>query len=166
MRHIFEVNFFGVFFGCKAVAPIMTAQGSGHIFNVSSVIGKRGTPFNGAYCATKFAVCGLTDSLRVEMRPHHVCVTCVLPGLTDTEFFDQVDGATDRKKTSFAKLRTLQPPEIVAGKIAATVGKHTPELVFTTGGALLALAAAISPRLTDAMMAAYRDDLLKPDTSC
>ena len=61
MRKIFDVNFFGLWYGCQAVAPVMIAQESGHIFNVSSVIGKRGTPFNGAYCATKFAVCGLSD---------------------------------------------------------------------------------------------------------
>ncbi len=162
MRRIFDVNFFGVFHGCRAVAPVMIRQRSGHIFNVSSVIGKRGTPFNGAYCATKFAVCGLTDSMRVEMKPHGVRVTCVCPGLTDTEFFEHVEGGTARKKSSFKRLRTLQPPSVVARKIVATIGKDTPELVFTTGGRFLALVGALSPRLTDMMMQVYSKDVGGP----
>jgi len=160
MRRIFDVNFFGVFYGCKAVAPVMVAQRSGHIFNVSSVIGKRGTPFNGAYCATKFAVCGLTDSLRVELKPHDVKVTCVLPGLTDTEFFERVEGGTHRSKSSFEWLRQMQPAERVARRIAATVGKDKPELVFTVGGRLLIRLSAIWPRLADAMMKVYHDDMI------
>ncbi|MHC4294312.1 MAG: SDR family NAD(P)-dependent oxidoreductase [Planctomycetota bacterium] len=157
MHRIFEVNFFGVFYGSQAVAPIMIQQRSGHIFNVSSVIGKRGTPFSGAYCATKFAICGLTDSLRVEMRPYNVRVTCVLPGLTDTEFFKHVEGGTKRTASSFRVLRGMQAASVVGRKIAATVGKNRPELIFTPGGRFLAFIAALSPRLTDAMMEIYHD---------
>ena len=65
MRRIFDVNFFGVFYGCRAVAPVMIAQQRGHIFNIASIIGKRGSPFHGAYSASKFAVIGLTDAMRV-----------------------------------------------------------------------------------------------------
>ncbi len=162
MRRIFDVNFYGVFLGCRAVAPVMIGQGGGHIFNVSSVIGKRGTPFNGAYCATKFAVCGLTDSLRVEMKPYKVRVTSVCPALTETEFFDRVERGTAKKKSSFKRLRGMQSPAIVGRKIAATVGRNKPELVFTAGGKFLATIAALSPRLTDAMMKVYHDDVRGP----
>lgn len=159
MRRIFDVNFFGVFYGCKAAAPVMIHQGSGHIFNVSSVIGKRGTPFNGAYCAAKFAVCGFTDSMRVEMKPYKVRVTCVLPGRTNTEFFEHVEGRRLQKKSSFGWLRGLQRPCVVARKIVATIGKDTPELLFTVPGRLLVAVSALSPRLADAMMALYYDDI-------
>lgn len=162
MHRIFGVNFFGVFYGCKAVSPVMIAQRSGHIFNVSSVIGKRGTPFNGAYCATKFAVCGLTDSLRVEMLPHNVKVTCVCPGLTDTEFFDKVDGGAGKGKGSFKSLRTMQSPAHVARRIVRTVGKNRPQLVFTPGGKLLVLISALWPKLADKMMKVYHDDVAGP----
>ena len=162
MRRILDVNFLGVFHGCRAVAPVMIRQRSGHIFNVSSVIGKRGTPFNGAYCATKFAVCGLTDSLRVEMKPYNVRVTCVCPGLTDTEFFDRVEGGTSRKRSAFASLRTVQPPVVVARKIVQTVGRNRPELIFTPGGKLLVLVSALFPRLADAMMRIYHDEVRGP----
>ena len=161
MRRILDVNYFGVFYGCRAAAPVMIRQGSGHIFNVSSVIGKRGTPFNGAYCATKFAVCGLTDCLRVELREHGVWVTCVCPGLTESEFFDKVEGGSAHKSTVYKSLRTLQPAEHVARKIVASIGRDKPELVFTAGGKFLVLVAALWPRLTDRMMKAYYRSLAR-----
>ncbi len=161
MRAIFDVNFHGVFHGCRAAAPVMMRQRSGHIFNVSSVIGKRGSPFNGAYCATKFAVAGLTDSLRVEMMPYKVRVTCVCPALTRTEFFDAMHGATGRSGKTFARFRGLTDPQTVGRKIAATVGKNSPELVFTLGGKFLTILATLSPRLTDMLMKLYHDELVK-----
>lgn len=161
MRKIFETNFYGVFYGCKAVAPVMIRRRSGHIFNVSSVIGKRGSPFNGAYCATKFAICGLTDSMRVEMMPYNVRVTCVCPGLTETEFFDVGEGGGAHRKTSFEKCRGMMPPEVVARRIVATVGKHKSELVFSAGGKFLTIIAALWPALADRIMKLYHDDLVK-----
>lgn len=161
MRAIFDVNFHGVFYGCRAAAPVMMRQRGGHIFNVSSVIGKRGSPFNGAYCATKFAVAGLTDSLRVEMMPYNVRVTCVCPALTRTEFHDVMRGATRRSGKTFARFRGLTDPEVVGRKIAATVGKNTPELVFTLGGKFLILLSTLSPRLADRLMRIYGDALAR-----
>jgi len=160
MADIFAVNVFGVFHGCRAVAPVMMRQRSGHIFNVSSVVGKRGTPFHGAYCATKFAVAGLTDSLRVEMMPYDVRVTCVCPALTRTEFFEK----SRRQRaagSSFRRLRRMMPASVVGRKIAATVGKRRPEIVFGLGGKLLVKLSALSPRLVDRMMKLYHDDLVR-----
>ena len=160
MRRIFDVNFFGVFYGCKAVVPVMIRQRSGHIFNLSSVIGKRGTPFHGAYCATKFAICGLTDSMRVELAAYNVRATCVCPATTRTEFF----GHSEREQKagrSFERFQHPTPASVVGRKIAATVGKPVPELIFTAGGKLLTLIAALSPRLADRMMKLYHDDLAR-----
>jgi len=161
MRAIFDVNFHGVFYGCKAAAAVMTRQRSGHIFNVSSVIGKRGSPFNGAYSATKFAIVGLTDSLRVEMAPYNVRVTCVCPAMTETEFFDNVRGAEPGSGRTFARFRGRTHPDVIGRKIAATVGKNRPELVFTPGGKFLTILAAISPRLADRLMKVYHDAIVK-----
>ncbi|MFW6132740.1 MAG: SDR family NAD(P)-dependent oxidoreductase [Planctomycetota bacterium] len=161
MREIMDVNFYGVFYGCRAVAPVMIQQGGGHIFNVSSVIGKRGCPFNGAYSATKFAVCGLSDAMRVEMIPYGVRVTTVCPGLTRTDFFDRVRGGTSLNKTSFARVRGLTPPETVARRIVRTVGRNKPEIVFSLGGKLLVWVHNRWPRLADRMMKLYHDDLIR-----
>ncbi len=160
IRQIFDVNFFGVFYGCKAVAPLMMKQRSGHIFNVSSVIGKRGTPFHGAYCATKFALVGLCDSMRVEMKPYDVRVTCVCPALTQTEFFDHSRNG-GRAQSSFQKFKGMMPAKVVARKIVATVGRKKPELVFSLGGKFLAKISALCPRFADWMMKFYHDDLMK-----
>ena len=158
MRAIFQTNFFGVFYGCKAVAPAMIRQGGGHIFNVSSVIGKRGTPFHGAYCATKFAVAGLTESMRVELAAHNVRVTLACPALTDTEFFQQSREGR-RAQSSFQRFKGMMSAAAVGEKIAATVGKSRPQIVFSLGGKLLALLATFSPRLADWMMKQYYKDL-------
>ena len=160
VRDLFDVNFYGVLYGCQAVAPIMIAQRSGHIFNVSSVIGKRGTPFHGAYCATKFAVCGLTDSMRVEMKPYGVKVTNVCPTLTATEFFDH-SRMEPRAHSKYESESKMMPASTVGRKIAATVGKSKPELVFSAGGKFLVMLSALWPRATDWIMKIYHDDLVK-----
>ncbi|MDP6637543.1 MAG: SDR family NAD(P)-dependent oxidoreductase [Phycisphaerae bacterium] len=160
VRDLFDVNFYGVLYGCQAVAPIMVAQRSGHIFNVSSVIGKRGTPFHGAYCASKFAVCGLTDSMRVEMKPYGVKVTNVCPTLTATEFFDHSRMAP-RAQSKYESPGKMMPASRVGRKIAATVGKSKPELVFSVGGKFLVTLSTIWPRAVDWMMKIYHDDLVK-----
>jgi len=160
MRSIFDVNYYGVFYGCRAAARVMVRQRSGHIFNVASVIGRRGAPFNGAYCATKFAVVGLSEALRVEMRPYHVRVTVVCPALTRTEFFQHVEGHARGAGTTFARLRGLTPARAVGRKIARTVGKATPEIVFTPGGKFLAILAVLAPAAADRIMGVYHDRLL------
>ncbi len=161
MREIFDVNYFGVFFGCKAVAPLMMAQGSGHIFNVSSVIGKRGSPFHSAYCASKFAVNGLSESFRVEMAPYNVKVTCVCPALTETEFFGRIRDGQVRNKSDYLTKAHMMPADRVARKMVATIGKNKPELIFTAGGKFLVLINAIFPRLADRIMKVYHDDLVR-----
>jgi hypothetical protein len=159
MRKVFEVNYFGLFWGARAAARVMIEQGSGHIFNVSSVIGKRGTPYHGAYCASKFAVVGLSDSMRVELAPLGVRVTCVCPGLTDTEFFTHSRQGQAAEGTFQAIKGGLQDPRIVARKMVQAIGKPRPELVFTPGGKILVLLASLFPRLTDWLMGFYRDSL-------
>lgn len=160
VRRLFEVNFYGVLYGCQAVIPTMLAQGGGHIFNVSSVIGKRGTPFHGAYSATKFAVCGLSESMRVELRPHNIFVTTVCPGLTETEFFS-LSPSGQKAKSSFVKIKKMMSADLVGKKIAATAGRPKPELVFSAGGKFLVLVSALFPRLADKMMSVYYADLDK-----
>jgi uncharacterized protein len=160
VRGLFDVNFYGVLYGCQAAVPIMMDQGGGHIFNVSSVIGKRGTPFHGAYCATKFAVCGLSESMRVELRPQNIFVTTVCPALTETEFFSHSPSG-QKAKSSFVKIKRMMPADVVGRKIAATAGRPKPELVFSAGGKFLVLVSALFPSLADKMMSAYYADLDK-----
>jgi len=91
-RRQFEVNFFAPAAMIQAVLPMMRKQRSGHIVNISSVAGRFGYPLFGWYCATKHALEGLTDALRVEVQPWGVHAVLVEPGPVKTEFFDVTKG--------------------------------------------------------------------------
>lgn len=80
LRSIFEVNFFGWHELTRAVIPVMRKQGYGRIIQNSSVLGFVTLPWRGAYNATKFALEGLTDTLRVEMRDTNIHVVLIEPG--------------------------------------------------------------------------------------
>jgi NAD(P)-dependent dehydrogenase (short-subunit alcohol dehydrogenase family) len=85
-RRQFEVNVFGAARLCQLVLPHLRAQGSGRIINVSSVGARMYQPLGGWYHATKYAVEGLSDCLRVELRPFGIDVVMIRPGGIDTEF--------------------------------------------------------------------------------
>lgn len=80
LRAIFETNFFGWHTLTRLVVPVMRAQGSGRIIQCSSVLGFVTMPWRGAYNATKFALEGLTDTLRIEMHGTGVQVALIEPG--------------------------------------------------------------------------------------
>ncbi len=80
LREIFEVNLFGWHDLTRRVIPIMRAQGHGRIVNCSSVLGLVGVKWRGAYVATKFALEGLTDVLRLEMEGTGIHVSLIEPG--------------------------------------------------------------------------------------
>ena len=82
----FEANFFGAVRMVHSVLPQMMSNGSGRIVNISSVLGRMGTPFNGAYVSSKYALEGLSESLRAEVKPFGVHVSLVEPGLFATDF--------------------------------------------------------------------------------
>ncbi len=84
---MFDTNVKGTFLCCKVILPLMKKNKFGHIINISSIAGTQGIPEGTAYCATKFAVRGFSQSLFKEARPHNVKVSCVYPGSVKTEFF-------------------------------------------------------------------------------
>lgn len=84
----FETNVFGLLELTNAVLPIMRRQGYGRIINLSSVLGFIALPFRGAYAASKYAVEGLTDSLRLELRNTLIYVSLIEPGMINTKFRD------------------------------------------------------------------------------
>ena len=85
LREIFEVNLFGQFQLINLLLPQMREQNSGYIINNSSVLGFTGMTYRGAYCATKFAMEGMTDALRVELAGTgiHVCLLYTSPSPRD-----------------------------------------------------------------------------------
>lgn len=87
-RAVFDVNVFGLLAVTRAVLPQMRAQGSGLVINVSSVGGFVAWPGWGVYCATKFAVEGLSDAMKHELEPLGIKVTAIEPGPFRTDFLD------------------------------------------------------------------------------
>lgn len=90
-RKMFEVNVMGMMLLTQKMAIGMLEQQSGHIINVSSMAGKMATPKSTVYSATKFAVLGFSNALRLELKPFNIFVTTVNPGPIKTEFFDKAD---------------------------------------------------------------------------
>ncbi len=89
-RQVLDVNLTGIFLCCRAVAPLMIAQGYGRIVNVASVAGKEGNPNASAYSASKAGVIALTKSLGKELAGHDIAVNCVTPAAAKTALFEQM----------------------------------------------------------------------------
>lgn len=90
MQAIFQTNVFGLHELTRQIIPVMRAQGSGRIINISSILGQVSLPFRGAYNASKYAVEGLSDTLRLELEPSGIWVSSILPGPIDSNFRDTV----------------------------------------------------------------------------
>jgi len=83
-REQMDVNYFGTLHAIRAVLPYMMEQGQGHIVNLSSVAGAIGVFGYTGYAASKFAVRGFSEALRIELKPHNIRVSVVIPEDTDT----------------------------------------------------------------------------------
>ncbi|MEG8043429.1 oxidoreductase [Sphingomonas faeni] len=86
IRAQFDANVFGLFALTRAVLPVMRAQKSGHVINITSVAGQVGFPGSGYYAASKHAVEGWSDALLAEVKPLGIAVTCVEPGPFRTDW--------------------------------------------------------------------------------
>jgi NAD(P)-dependent dehydrogenase (short-subunit alcohol dehydrogenase family) len=122
-------NFTGVYLGCRAVAPVMRAQRSGRIINVSSMASKTSWPATAEYSASKSAVIGLTRSVALDMAPFGVTVNAVCPGNTLTGMVRQVAAAAGpregltanewlQQRAADCPLGRLATPGEIAGPVA------------------------------------------------
>lgn len=152
-RRLIETNLFGYIHGARAALPLFKLQGSGMLINVASTAGKVGTPYQSAYNASKFAIVGWSESLRMELflekaRNIHVCT--ILPYSTDTPLFHHAANYTGR---GLKPARPLYTPERVAGAILRTVLFPRPETVVGAAARVALLAHALAPEFTGKLVA-------------
>jgi short-subunit dehydrogenase len=95
VRRVMEVNFWGAVSACRAAVPRMRAQPSGGvIINIASILGKRGMPFQTAYCASKFALAGFSAALWTELMAEGIVVSTIFPGAVESEIWDAAANQT------------------------------------------------------------------------
>jgi NAD(P)-dependent dehydrogenase (short-subunit alcohol dehydrogenase family) len=164
---IVPINLMGVVHGCRMFVPQMVRRGrGGHVANLSSAAGYFANPALAAYTATKYAVLGLSEALRVELRPHGIGVTAVCPGLINTAITrtSRMRGPTadEASRERFVRLyeRRNYGPDRVAKRILRAVEHDRAVMPVTAEAwAMYVLSRAAPPlarRLAQALDAAVR----------
>jgi NAD(P)-dependent dehydrogenase (short-subunit alcohol dehydrogenase family) len=165
-RYQFEVNIFGLARLTQLLTPTMRGQGSGKIINISSIGGSGGEPHGVWYHATKYALEGLSDCLRMELQQFGIDVVIIKPGAILTEWntiarenLMKVSGHTAYKDLVQKHVKMLanadtmaSPPEVVAETIMKAVKSNRPKTRYATGrgsSIILCLQRILSDRLQD-----------------
>jgi len=151
----FETNFFGLIRVTKEVLPIMRSQNRGTIVNVSSIGGRIGFPLNSAYQSSKFALEGLSESMRYELERFGINIILVEPGVIKTNFFEniKVNENTVKETSPYAPLmqkgydgwkpmlesNSSSSPLDVAEVILKAVKSNNPEIRYLVGNDAVSL---------------------------
>lgn len=145
----FGSNVFGLMNVTRAVLPVMRAARAGHVFNLSSLAGMRGSAFSSLYCASKFAVEGFSEALAEEVAPFGIRVTIIAPGPFRTGFLSarslqvgaaalpDYDAARGRTRASFAARdgRQAGDPARLAAALVLLANHPHPPIRFVAGSA-------------------------------
>ena len=108
-----DTNLKGLLYVTRQVAPIMTAQASGHIINIGSTASKMVYKNGNVYCATKFAVDALNQAMRIDLLNYGIKVTGINPGMAETEFsLVRFKGDEDRAKGVYSEIKPIQAEDI------------------------------------------------------
>ncbi len=145
-ERMMAVNYFGTLYCSKAVLPGMLERKSGFIVNIASLAGKVGTPKSSGYSATKHAVLGFTNALRMEMDGKGVFIGAMNPGPVKTKFFEKADPSGDYVKNVQWMMLT---PESVALEVALMIEKQIPEVDLPKSMKWLTRLYGAAPRLMD-----------------
>jgi short-subunit dehydrogenase len=140
----FETNFFGVVRMVKAVLPLMRRQKQGQLINVSSLAGVSSIPFMGVYSASKFALEGYTEALRMEVKPFNIQVSLTEAGFLKTPMMDKRQASASPLKDydpwrqrAFSAFRDYEQkapgPELVAEMLLKIISSKAPRLRYLIG---------------------------------
>jgi short-subunit dehydrogenase len=158
-RRVHEINVLGVVHACRAFLPRMIERRGGHIVNIASAAGNTGNGGMSTYSASKFAVVGLSESLRAEVGRHGIGVSVICPGYVDTpiagkvKIVGRIDTERQRARIAARFRRDSVSAQTVARRTLAAVRANR---AFTTVGRDAALAyflKRLSPRLLERVTA-------------
>jgi NADP-dependent 3-hydroxy acid dehydrogenase YdfG len=152
MRRLMEVNYFGTFHAARAAVTHFRRVGHGHLFIVSSIVGRKGVPRMGAYAATKFAQAGLGESVRAELTGTGIHVTMVYPISTETEFRRAMAREWGQE---VAGTGPRQTPDHVAACMVKALRRPRADVYPFRGSRLVAVASALAPGLADRVSARF-----------
>ena len=141
-RRQVDVNLHGVILGMKLALPAMVARGSGHVVNVASAAAKIGVPREAVYAASKHAVLGLTESVRLELRGSGVDLSVVMPGLV----------RTDLAAGTLEAGIVLRPEDVAQAIVAALERPRFDVYVPRAYAAISALGSLLPRRAREAML--------------
>ncbi|MDQ3011665.1 MAG: SDR family oxidoreductase [Acidobacteriota bacterium] len=145
-RRLMDVNFWGAVYTCRAAVPQMRKQRSGVILNISSIFGKRGMPFETAYCSSKFALAGFSESLRAELMSENIDVCTIFPGAVETEIFDAAANSTGFEMPTYLP---KFPAKQMAKLIVQTARFPQAEVVAAFDAQAINVARTLAPALVD-----------------
>ena len=152
LRRIMEVNFFAPVELTRIAVPLLRSGNRPIIVNISSVLGHRAVPNKSEYCASKFALHGISDSLRAELASDGIDVLLVSPSTTESEFFDSVLERTAEPK--WFGMRRM-PAEAVARKAVRAIMRGRHEIILTPFGRAVVWIDRICPPLADRLVARF-----------
>jgi short-subunit dehydrogenase len=149
-RRLFDVNFWGVVNGCRAAIRHLRQSG-GAIVNIGSVTSDRAIPLLGMYSASKHAVKGYTDALRMELEEEGapIAITLVKPASINTPFTEHARNYME-EEPEYAG--AVYPPEEVARAILRCAEHPMRDVIVGGGGKLMSVMGAVAPRVTDVVM--------------
>jgi NAD(P)-dependent dehydrogenase (short-subunit alcohol dehydrogenase family) len=124
---VMDVNLKGVFLSCRAIIPYFKEQGRGRIINISSVAGRLGIEFLPAYAASKAGVISLTQSIALQLAPHHINVNCICPGIIWTPMWERLASYLSRANPAFDGASPEDAYDAVVGQMIPFGKPQTPE---------------------------------------
>jgi len=150
LQGMLDVNLFGALHVMQAGVTQLRAQGGGNLVNVASLAGRRGLSPLGGYCASKFALVGLTEALRMELVGEPIRVSLVMPGVVDTPMVASAGRHAASRNAWPGSL--VMPPEWVVWAVFAAVRLGLAEVAVPPGADVVEKLAALLPRATDAVL--------------
>jgi NAD(P)-dependent dehydrogenase (short-subunit alcohol dehydrogenase family) len=144
---ILGINLWGVIHGCKFFLPLLRREREAHIVNLSSMLGLVGFPGQSSYCASKFAVRGLSEALWVELRDAGIGVTCVHPGGVATQIARDARGIAPADRARMVERFAARglPPERAAERILRGVERRRMRVVICPEAHVTAWLKRIAP---------------------